>query len=291
MSLPALPPVSAEPKAITPPSADSSPSPSTVEASPLKPVKTIVRGHKRRRLRAILRGIGSVLTDVLTALWICLIYGIPGLLLIVLVIIPMFALSFALAAANGAVMLLAGNGILRAAHHAHYTPSNAIAAEIGAVGGVLSGLIFGFLAQCLPTDEDGRLWWPFSMAGSVIVGTLSGAIGTAILNKHNVDLKGIDLLHATRAGALGGTILGPGQIVAVPLIFAALMILLSPLLIAMKMGLRWVYVRSSESWSDRGTYRASYCYSYGTCGDDPEIEEELADVRRHEREMNRNMGF
>jgi hypothetical protein len=177
---------------------------------------------------------------------------------------------------------LTGNAILRAAHLAHYT-TNAVAAEIGAIGGVISAIAFGFFTQCLPKDENGELWWPFSMASSVIVSTLAGTIGCAILQRAQAELHGIDVLHAARAGALGGAVLGPGMIFAAPLIMAALLIILSPLLIAMKLGLRWVYVRSSESWNDRGTYRSSYCYSYGTCGDDSDIEEELAQIPQHHR--------
>ena len=140
-------------------------------------------------------------------------------------------------------------------------------------------MIMGIFMQCMPQDENGQPPWFISLAVNILVATLTGTIGCAILIHNHVDLGSIDVLHATRAGALGGAILGPGMILFVPIFFAALMIVLSPLWLAMKMGLRWVSVRSSESWDGR-THKYSYCYTYGTCGDDPEIEEELAKLPR-----------
>lgn len=133
----------------------------------------------------------------------------------------------------------------------------------------------GILMQCMPHDENGQTPWFISLVATILAYTLTGTIGCAILIHNHVDLGPIDVLHATRAGALGGAIFGPGMIVLVPMFFGVLMIVLSPLWLAMSMGLRWVYVRSSESWDGR-THKYSYCYTYGTCGDDPEIEEELA---------------
>ncbi|KIM41328.1 hypothetical protein M413DRAFT_146551 [Hebeloma cylindrosporum] len=173
---------------------------------------------------------------------------------------------------------LVGNGILRAAHLAHYT-NNASAAAIGATGAIIASLIMGIFLQCMPKDENGEPPWFITLFVNVLACTLTGTIGCAILIHNHVDLGPIDVLHATRAGALGGAILGPGMIVILPLFFAAVMIVLSPLWLAMMMGLRWVSVRSSESWDGR-THKFSYCYTYGTCGDDPEIEEELAQLPR-----------
>ncbi|KAF8199461.1 hypothetical protein BJ912DRAFT_949113 [Pholiota molesta] len=238
--------------ALTSTTASITASPTTIEAAlPPKPV-TVARKHaKRARFRNGLRAIGSVLTDILTVIWICLLYGIPGLFFS-----PIIGLSFASVAANGAIALLTGNAILRAAHLAHYT-TNAPSLSV---------------FYPMPSQRrNGELWWPFSMASSVIVSTLAGTIGCAILQKAHADLT------------VSMAVLGPGMIFAAPLIMAALLIILSPLLIAMKLGLRWVYVRSSESWNDRGTYRSSYCYSYGTCGDDSDIEEELAQIPQHHR--------
>jgi len=170
---------------------------------------------------------------------------------------------------------LVGNGILGAAHLAHYTDS-ASAAAIGATGAILASMVVGIFMQCVPMDENGQPPWFISLAINVLVATLTGIIGCAILIHNHVDLGPIDVLHSARAGALGGAILGPGMILFVPIFFA---VLIPPLWLAMKMGLRWVSVRSSESWDGR-THKYSYCYTYGTCGDDPEIEEELAKLPR-----------
>jgi hypothetical protein len=131
----------------------------------------------------------------------------------------------------------------------------------------------------MPHDANGQLPWFISLFAGILVATLSGTIGCAILIHNHVDLGPIDVLHATRAGALGGAILTPGLMVLGPLFVGVLMIVLSPLWLAMTMGLRWAYARSSESWDDR-THKYSYCYTYGTCGNDPEIEEELANLPR-----------
>jgi hypothetical protein len=171
---------------------------------------------------------------------------------------------------------LIGNGILRAAHLAYYT-DNASAAAIGATGAIIASIIINIFMRCMPHDANGQLPWFISLFVNILVATLTGTIGCAILIHNHVNLGPIDVLHAARAGALGGAILGPGMIVLVPMFFGVLMIILSPLWLAMMMGFRWVYARSSESWDGR-THRYSYCYTYGTCGDDPEIEEELANL-------------
>ena len=80
---------------------------------------------------------------------------------------------------------------------------------------------------------------------------LSGAIGCAILLRSHADLGGIDVLHATRAGALGGAIILVGLIFVKSVIF---------------IGAPWVV---QTIW----TYRShSYC---STRGDDPEMNAEL----------------
>jgi hypothetical protein len=156
--------------------------------------------------------------------------------------------------------------------HAHYT-TNTVAAAIGAVGGVVSAFIFGIVSACLPKDENGQLRWPFSLVRSVAVATLSGPIGFAILQKYHIDCHGINVLHAMGAGALGGIILGPG-------LSLALAVLFSPLIIAVKLGFKWVYIRSNESWSDTGVHRFWYFYSYGGGEHDADIREEVAQLER-----------
>ncbi|KAF8909689.1 hypothetical protein CPB84DRAFT_1765213 [Gymnopilus junonius] len=118
------------------------------------------------------------------------------------------------------------------------------------------------------------------MPMTVVYSTLTGAIGSAVLRHNHVDLHGTDVLHATRAGAVSGAVLGPGAVLALPIIMLGVGVLLPPLIVAMQLGLKWVHVRSSESWDVR-TYRSSYCYTYGTCGEDPEIEEKLAQIPKN----------
>jgi len=176
---------------------------------------------------------------------------------------------------------LTGNGILRAAHLAHYT-SNASAAYIGAVGSLISIFILALFTPFFPKtyDEEGRETtpWYIRLCTYLLLCTLSGTIGCAVLLHNHVDLGGIDVLHATRAGALGGAILGPGSTIIVPWVISAVFIFIfSPIWFAISMGAQWVLVRSSESWTDR-SHSYSYCYCYGTRGDDPEINAELANL-------------
>ncbi|KAF8170107.1 hypothetical protein BJ912DRAFT_998229, partial [Pholiota molesta] len=66
--------------------------------------------------------------------------------------VVVFGFPLVYMAANGAFILLTGNAILRTAHLAHYT-TNAVAAEIGLIGGVLATLLVGFVTCLLPRDE------------------------------------------------------------------------------------------------------------------------------------------
>ena len=181
---------------------------------------------------------------------------------------------------------LIGNGILRSAHLSHYT-TNRVAAIIGAVGSLVAAPVIGTPLNCVTgnqQDENGRpsLW--ISYITTLLFGTLSGTLGAAILKHNHFDLQGTDVLHATRAGALGGAIMGPGAIFLLPLVFLAIGIILSPLWIAMMFGVEWIYKKSSESWTDN-SHSYSICYCVGTCGDDPEINAEMDHInaiqRRH----------
>ncbi|PPQ87532.1 hypothetical protein CVT25_008534 [Psilocybe cyanescens] len=268
----------------TQPNPTLNPSPTYVAVPNLTPT-TPKTSRNLRRFKYLMRGLAKLIMDIFVGLGLLLIYGIPGVILVSLGIVFFIGLPLALGAAYGAVGILIGNGILRAAHLEHYT-NNASAAAIGATGAIIASMAVGLLLQCLciKTDEEHPAPWYISMSTTVVVHTLSGAIGTAILRRHHVDLGGIDVLHATRAGALGGAILGPGSIVIVPVVFAALGILLTPLWLAMMMGLKWVHVHSKESW-DGMTYKSSYCVTYGTCGHDEEIENELAQIPHRGRLM------
>jgi hypothetical protein len=186
---------------------------------------------------------------------------------------------------------LIGNGILRAAHLSHYT-TNRVAAIIGAVGSLVAVLVIGIPLNCVTgnqQDENGRLPSWITYITTLLVGTLSGTLGAAILKHNHFDLQGTDVLHATRAGALGGAILGPGTILLFPLMF----IILSPLWIAMMFGVEWIYTKSSERWTEN-SHCYSTCYCVGTCGDDPEINAEMDHInaiqRRH-RDFSNNNNF
>jgi len=174
---------------------------------------------------------------------------------------------------------LIGNGILRAAHLSHYT-TNRVAAIVGAAGNLVATPVIAFAINCVigdQRDENGRPPSWISYITTLLLGTLSGTLGGAILKHNHFDLEGTDVLHATRAGALGGAIWGPGAIVIIPLLILASGIILSPLWIAVKFGVEWIYIKSSESWTD-DSYSYSLCYCVGTSGDDSEINAEIDDI-------------
>jgi len=133
-------------------------------------------------------------------------------------------------------------------------------------------------------QEQPDVPWYTSLVATTLVSTLGAVIGCAILLHNHHDLKGLDTLHAARAGALGGAVLGIGMILIGPIILLAIGIVLSPLWVAMLFGFKWVFAHSNESWSQRGnwsTHSSSYCYCYGLCGEDEEIEHEIDQIHRH----------
>ncbi|PPQ96479.1 hypothetical protein CVT26_010473 [Gymnopilus dilepis] len=255
-------------------------SPSATDIPQENSTNAKARPSTRSRIKYVFRGLAMGVLDLLHLLFIVFVYVIPGAIMLGVLLAISIGFSLAFISANGAVMMLTGNAILRT-HLAHYT-NNATAAYIGAVGSLIASLCMSLTAFILPHDENGQVPWFISLPMSVAYATLTGAIGSAVLRHNHVDLHGTDVLHATRAGAVGGAVLGPGLTLAMPIIVLGVGLILSPLFLAMKLGFRWVYVRVSESW-DESTYKSSYCYTYGTCGDDPEIEEELAQIPQHLR--------
>jgi hypothetical protein len=157
------------------------------------------------------------------------------------------------------------------------------------VGSLVATPTIGIPLSCVTgnqQDEYGRLPPWVTYITTLLVGTLSGTLGAAILKHNHFDLEGTDVLHATRAGALGGAILGPGTILLIPLMF----IILSPLWIATMFGVEWIYTKSSESWTDHW-HCYSTCYCIGTRGDDPEINAEIDHInaiQRHHRDFLNN---
>lgn len=97
-----------------------------------------------------------------------------------------------------------GNAILRAVHLERYT-NNGAAAQIGAV----CGAIFGSFISLLDLNIIIRT------LATVILGALGGTSGAAVLLRAGKDLGGIDVLHATRAGALGSTICIPATLLLI----------------------------------------------------------------------------
>ncbi|KAJ2933346.1 hypothetical protein H1R20_g3761, partial [Candolleomyces eurysporus] len=228
----------------------------------------------KRRWYTFIRGLGLGLYWIFRVLLFLLCgIGIVSLACIFL------GISYAFAAANGAIWMLAGNGILRAAHLPGYT-TNSVAASVGAVGAIFAVMIVAVAISCLPCSNSEDQPWYIRIAGTVLSGTLAGVLGFKILEKH-IDMKGLDLVHATRAGALGGAIIGPGAIILIPLVVG---FILAPLFIVLMAGGEWFYAKSTENW-EPNSHSYSYCLCYGHCGD-PEIEEEVERIRNIERRHN-----
>lgn len=247
-----------------------SPSPETPRATPeLSAVEAAHVASPRVRKQSAFR---RCIYDSLLAISLGLMYGVPTVIVFSTFIVLALGLVLGVMAMNGAIVMLTGNGILRAAHLAHYT-NNASAAAIGATGGIIASILVGIPLQYKPCkDGHGDTPWLLSLCASIVTSTLTGTIGSAILLHSHVDLGPIDVLHATRAGAVGGAVFGPGMILFVPMFFAMLFGLLATVWLGMMEGLAWVSARSSETWDGR-TYKAFYYC--GTCGKDMGTNEEI----------------
>lgn len=123
--------------------------------------------------------------------------------------------------------------VLKAAGHPGYGDfSSRSSAQLGAVGGAVTApawvIFFLFLATVLrtpsplPTEDpeaQKAAKSPVNMVKNILKGVVGffvapamgasfGAVGSAILIKHNKNV--LSVLAATRSGAVGGAILGPG---------------------------------------------------------------------------------
>jgi hypothetical protein len=114
------------------------------------------------------------------------------------------------------------------------------------VGGILSSLCTSIVFSIFPTDNEGNQNFVVSMFRTVFFGALSGTIGASLLLSYKVDLGGIDVLHATRAGALGGTIIIPGSILLIPVLWVVMMAVYTPLWLSIQSGAGWTYVRAQQ---------------------------------------------
>jgi len=201
-----------------------------------------------------------------------------------------------------------GNAILNKAHVPGYT-SNANAAAIGATGALIAVLIVGTFLSCftscfpsLATPQESDNYdlpfmgaeqqqqqqqqqpsapWYIRFSVSLLTFTLGGVLGWAILRHNHVNLGSIDATHVARAAALGSALLSVGAVFLGPILFAGIGIILSPLWVAMAMGLKWIHISSNESWEQRGNWtitKSSHCYCYGFCERDEEIDAELAKI-------------
>lgn len=138
-------------------------------------------------------------------------------------------------ALTGLVTMVVGHAILRATSLPGYDPSVATSVRIGAVGGCIMAIPSGviqILYALIPVaiwkkvdPESGKsiyarrslsfllLAGVLSLGWCVALGAAIGAIGAAIFEATHK--SGLDVVHAAKAGALGGTILGPGALLVV----------------------------------------------------------------------------
>jgi len=175
---------------------------------------------------------------------------------------------------------MVGNTVLRKAHISGYT-TNAHAAAIGATG-TCTSVLMGSLASCMFPSGDGqqqRALRSLKSLYTVLVYTLAGILGCAILRHYHVDIGGIDIPHSAGAGTLGGVILSIGLAFAEPVVATVYLIILSPFFLATIIGFQWVYVRSNSIWEQRG---GGY-YGYGEGAD--------AQLAHLEQEIRRKIGI
>ncbi|KAF4613220.1 hypothetical protein D9613_010959 [Agrocybe pediades] len=174
---------------------------------------------------------------VFLSMWRCIIktlaYILAGLISVVIVAIILGCYA-AIGALDGTLCMydssLIGNGILRVSLLSHYT-TNKFAATIGAIGGSITCLpllLLSALSNKKPKITLHDL--PWLMLFGCALGALLGTLGCAILEKHVHDLPGgIDVLHAARAGAVGGTIMVPANILG----FRFLLVLVAGVLLSL----------------------------------------------------------
>ncbi|KAF9011767.1 hypothetical protein BDQ17DRAFT_1405391 [Cyathus striatus] len=131
---------------------------------------------------------------------------ICGALCLPVIVTLIFALVTAVCVLDGVLSMLIGNAIFRDVHPSDYT-DNRHASIIGAVGGCIASVAFSIIIPCLPILSYVA---PFISVG---YGAAVGAIGSAVLDAADIDIGHIDVRNATKAGAVGGAILIPIQLV------------------------------------------------------------------------------
>ena len=127
---------------------------------------------------------------------------------------------------NGFLFLITGHAILRLTDLAIYDAfSLQSSMQVGAAGGAIMfpalAVFQSILESCFGPGEPEEGEDPglvhsvvhnmLSLGMSTAVGAAAGGVGSKVLLAHGVSV--LDPLHAARAGALGGAVLGPGVIV------------------------------------------------------------------------------
>ena len=166
--------------------------------------------------------------------------AIPAMLLVIALQVGFAA---GVVAFNGFLFVITGHAILRLTHLAVYSEFTIQSSmQVGAAGGAIMSpalAIFNGIAEnCLrirapqqgDEDEDGDgdgdgeealgvcsiapnmiARNMLSLGMSTALGAAAGGVGSKVLLLHGVSV--MDPLHAARAGALGGTVLGPGIVI------------------------------------------------------------------------------
>jgi len=142
--------------------------------------------------------------------------AIPALVLLV-------AIAAGLSTLQGFLFLITGHAILRLTDLAEYSEYSVRSSMlVGAVGGAImfpAILVFrGIAEDCLGVRDQVQRASGCSVIRSMLnlgiataLGAAAGAVGSKVLLPRGFSV--IDPVHAARAGALGGVVLGPGIVI------------------------------------------------------------------------------
>jgi hypothetical protein len=153
--------------------------------------------------------------------------AIPATLLVAALQLGFVAAVIAL---NAFLFLIIGHAILRLTNLAVYSEFSIHSSmQVGAVGGaIMSPALAAFMIfaeDCLgikePEEGDEEERIPcvarnmLTLGMGTAFGAAAGGVGSKVLLSHGLSV--LDPVHAARAGALGGAVLGPGILVGVML--------------------------------------------------------------------------
>ncbi|KAJ2915719.1 hypothetical protein MD484_g4685, partial [Candolleomyces efflorescens] len=194
---------------------------------------------------------GGIISDMANSFWraflICAMIVGVSLFMTICVIMALIFCS-----ALGAILVVIGNAVLRRAGHSGYVDDKT-AAAVGATGGTLATLCFGIFSFIFSKPRINGLSFEeppvlIQLVSSVVIGTLSGTFGSLVLLHGHVDLHGLDVLHATRAGAVGGAIMTLAALVVIPIIFATFVCILPMMVITLMASIEWLQAKYDEDW-------------------------------------------